>query len=91
MTRCTTKYNSSVEVGAYDTQPMTKRPRKGRTSAQIVARAAFHGEADQPQDADQDRLRVGHRRTTAITNVLTHCTPESYQLLELHMVWVGDL
>ena len=26
----------------------------------------------------------------AITNVLTHCTEESYKLLAMHLVWVGD-
>ena len=30
MQRCTTKYDSSVEVDAYDMQPMAKRPRRGR-------------------------------------------------------------
>ncbi len=26
----------------------------------------------------------------AITNVLTHCTDASYNLLQMHLVWVGD-
>ena len=94
MMRCTTKYHSSVEVDAYDTQPMAKRPRRGRKRAQQQARAALS--ANDPADtarveeADEDRLKIGNTRTRAITNVLTHCTLESYESLEMHMVWVGD-
>ena len=94
MMRCTTKYHSSVEVDAYDMQPMAKRPRRGRKSAQQQARAALS--ANDPADtarveeADEDRLKIGNARTRAITNVPTHCTLKSDESLEMHMVWVGD-
>ena len=47
----------------------------------------------EPKDAkepDEDRLRIGTNRMLAITNVLTHCTEASYNLLQMHLVWVGE-
>jgi hypothetical protein len=42
--RCTAKYDSSVEVDAYDMQPVAKRARKGRkNSASVVAAEAAMG------------------------------------------------
>ena len=93
MQRCAAKYDSSVEVDAYDMQPVAKRARKGRkkSASAVAAEAAMGG--GEPKDAkepDEDRLRIGTKRMLAITNVLTHCTEASYNLLQMHLVWVGD-
>ena len=74
-------------------QPVAKRARKGRkNSASVVAAEAAMG-GGEPKDAkgpDEDRLRIGTNRMLAMTHVLTHCTDASYNLLQMHLVWVGD-
>ena len=87
MQRCTTKYDSSVEVDAYDMQPVAKRPRRGRKKAAAAARTE---EAEPAQDPDEDRLKIGTKRMNAIRNVITRSTEQSYNLLQIHLVWVGD-
>ena len=72
---------------------MAKRPRRGRTqvaSLVVLNVSSAELEADQAQEHDEECLRIGPKRMTAITDVLTHCTEESYKLLGMHLVWVGD-
>ena len=93
MQRCTSKYDKHIEVDAYEVQPVAKRARKGRKkAATAVAAASLTASGDGPTtlEPDEDRLRIGRRRLTAITNVLSHCTAKSYKALEMHLVWVGD-
>ena len=87
MQLCLTKYDSSIDVDAYDMQPVAKRARKGRNKA---ASAILVTDASQtPAEPYEDRLRIGTKRLAAITNILTYCTEKSYKLLEMHFVWVG--
>ena len=83
--RCTTKYDSSVEVDAYDMRPPAKRPRRGRKRP-----AARTQEVEEAHAPDEDRLRIGTTKLTAITNVLTRCTDVSFHYMQMHLVWVGD-
>ena len=85
MQLCTTKYDSSVEVDAYDMRPPAKRPRRGRKK--LAARTQEVEDAHAP---DEDRLRIGTTKLTAITNVLTRCTDVSFHYMQMHLVWVGD-
>ncbi len=88
MRRCMTKYDSALEVDAFDIQPVAKRARKGRKKA--ASAFALGEDAKKPTEADEDRLRIGTKRMAAITNMLTHCSAKSFKQFEMHMVWVGD-
>ena len=91
--RCTTIYDAHVEVNAYDVEPVAKRARRGRRkSAAAVAMAASEaaGEPKRPSEPDEDRIKIGHRRLEAIKKVLSRATPNSYETLQLHLVWAGD-
>lgn len=93
--RCKSKYDSHVEVEAYDVQPVAKRARKGRTrGAKAVAVAAMEVEGSstskQQPEENVDRLRIGNRRLAAITNLLGRCTKKSYKSMTIHLVWAGD-
>ena len=95
--RCTCKYDAHLEVNAYDMEPIAKRARRGRrktsASATAIAMAASEAIGSEPQRSeapDEDRIRIGCRRLGAITKVLGHATPKSFDVLQLHLVWAGD-
>ena len=91
MLRCTAKYDASLEVNAYDVEPVAKRARRGhRKSATAAAMAASDGDSKRPDEADEDRIKIGTRRLSAIRKILSFATPKSYETLQLHLVWAGD-
>ncbi len=84
LNRCRCKYDEHVEVKAYDLEPVAKRARKGR-------RKSTAGTAPNTADeGDQDRLKISQRRLTAIRMILESATPESFQVMQMHLVWAGD-
>ena len=93
--RCKSKYDSHIEVHAYDMEPVAKRARKGRRkSATSMALAAVGNDEEsgpkKPTEANEDRLKIGYRRLNAISNILTHASKKSYKTMEIHLVWAGD-
>ena len=94
--RCKAKYDSHIEVAAYDVEPVAKRARKGRRkSASSVALALASTDDAAPaskpaDDPDEDQLKIGYRRLKAISNILSHSTKKSYKAMEMHLVWAGN-
>ena len=90
MQRFTTKYDSNLEVEAYDNvSQVPKRQRRGRSKGAVASQAAASGAP--AQDAPNlDRIKIGNRRLLAIKNLLNHCTKRSFEQIENHLVWVGD-
>ena len=94
LARITSKYDASLEVNAYDVEPVAKRARRGRRkSAGAMALAQASADSSQPtrpEAPDEDRIKIGFRRLKAIQQVLGKATPASYEALQLHLVWAGD-
>ena len=95
MARCTAKYDASLEVSAYDMEPVAKRARRGRrqsaaATARALATAQEDGVPKRPEEPDEDRIKIGSRRLKAISQILGKATPKSFQALQLHLVWAGD-
>ena len=85
-----------MEVNTYDMEPAAKRARRGRgksaasTAAAIATYEADGSEPKRPDEADEDRIKIGTRRLSAISKILSFATPKSYEILQLHLVWAGD-
>ena len=56
----------------------------------LATAEADGGESNRPNQADEDRIRIGFRRLQALRKVLSLATPKSYETLQLHRVWAGD-
>ena len=85
--RLTKKYDTNPEVSAYDNvSTPAKRQRRGRSS-KATASQAVGGTAEEPS---VDRIKMSSRRLSAIKNLLYHCSPKTFDQLEVHLVWVGD-
>ena len=78
--RCTKKYDANLEVNAYGMEPVAKRARKGRKNSAAVTALAIsttgsaHGESNQTNETDKDRINIGIRRLQAISNALSYST-----------------
>ena len=94
LARCTAKYDASLEVNAYEVEPVAKRARRGRrksVGATALAQAsADSSEPKRPEEPDEDRIKIGTRRLKAIQQILGKATPYSFEALQLHLVWAGD-
>ena len=93
LNRFTGKYDAHVEIKAYDgVEPVAKRARRGRRKSATAEALAMNAptDASKTNEPDEDRIRIGHRRLTAITNVLSHASPKSFDSFQFHLVWAGD-
>ena len=95
LARCTSKYDASLEVNTYEVEPVAKRARRGRRKSGAGATALAQASADssepkRPEEPDEDRIKIGFRRLKAVQQVLGRATPESFEALQLHLVWAGD-
>ena len=88
--QCTAKYDAHLEVEAYDVEPVAKRARKGRRKGGAAAALAMAGEQQLVKEPEEDRIKLGRRRLTAITKILSSATPKSYEAMQVHLVWAGD-
>ena len=94
---CTKKYDASLEVNAYDMEPVAKRPRKGRktsaveTALAIAAVGSADGAANRMNEPDEDRIKIGIPRLQAISNALSCSTSKSYGTLQMHRDWAGTM
>ena len=74
LARCTAKYDASLEVNAYEVEPVAKRARRGRrksVGATALAQAsADSSEPKRPEEPDEDRINIGFRRMQAIQQIL---------------------
>ena len=85
--RCTQKFDEHIDVKAFDMEPVAKRSRKGRRKPTA---GAITGPGTNPNEEDQDRLKIGHRRVKAIRAILEGCVQDTFKLLQMHLVWAGD-
>lgn len=69
-------------------EPLSKRPgKRRRKSATAAALEAVEG-SHEPED--RGRLKIGRRKLAAIRAILSTATPDSYNAMQLHLVWAGD-
>jgi hypothetical protein len=79
-------YLRRVEETGVEMGPPAKKQRRGRRKPASMP-AASEGDSSQ---VEVEGLRFGATRITAIRNILSHCTLESFTAMEVHLCFAGN-